>query len=92
MSDIDTVTVDSLKTLDPNRPIREADIHEIAFAKQKDRLAAVCSIYPIRCIDQAAMAAAFFRLSARFNRHLKYKFDQPGKPVSQEECPNRTKP
>ena len=26
MSDIDTVTVDSLKALDPNRPIREADI------------------------------------------------------------------
>ena len=29
MSDIDTVVVDSLKALDPNRPIREADIrHE----------------------------------------------------------------
>ena len=26
MSDIDTVVVDSLKALDPNRPIREADI------------------------------------------------------------------
>src|SRR5258708_33615516 len=26
-SDIDTVTADSLKALDPNRPIREADIH-----------------------------------------------------------------
>jgi hypothetical protein len=25
-SDIDTVVVDSLKALDPNRPIREADI------------------------------------------------------------------
>ena len=25
MSDIDTVVVDSLKALDPNRPIREAD-------------------------------------------------------------------
>ncbi len=25
-SDIDTVTADSLKALDPNRPIREADI------------------------------------------------------------------
>ena len=30
MSDIDTVLVDSLKALDPNRPIREADInHDI---------------------------------------------------------------
>ena len=32
MSDIDTVVMDSLKVLDPNRPIREADIgrpHEI---------------------------------------------------------------
>ena len=26
MSDIDTEAVDSLKVLDPNRPIREADI------------------------------------------------------------------
>ena len=26
MSDIDTVVMDSLKVLDPNRPIREADI------------------------------------------------------------------
>ena len=26
MSDIDTAAVDSLKVLDPNRPIREADI------------------------------------------------------------------
>jgi len=28
-SDIDTVVVDSLKVLDPNRPIREADIRVI---------------------------------------------------------------
>ena len=27
VSDIDTVVVNSLKTLDPNRPIREADIN-----------------------------------------------------------------
>jgi hypothetical protein len=26
VSDIDTAVVDSLKTLDPNRPIREADM------------------------------------------------------------------
>jgi len=26
-SDVDTVMVDSLKALDPNRPLREADIH-----------------------------------------------------------------
>ena len=26
-SDINTATLDSLKALDPNRPIREADIH-----------------------------------------------------------------
>jgi len=26
VSDIDTIVVDSLKVLDPNRPIREADI------------------------------------------------------------------
>ena len=27
MSDIDTAVVDSLKALDPNRPIREADVN-----------------------------------------------------------------
>ena len=26
MSDIDTIVMDSLKALDPNRPIREADM------------------------------------------------------------------
>ena len=28
-SDVDTVMVDSLKALDPNRPLREADIEPI---------------------------------------------------------------
>ena len=31
MSDIDTVPVDSLKALDPKRPIREADMSKDAF-------------------------------------------------------------
>ena len=30
VSDIDTVVVDSLKVLDPKRPIREADIQRLA--------------------------------------------------------------
>ena len=30
VSDIDTAVLDSLKALDPNRPIREADIHSIS--------------------------------------------------------------
>ena len=30
MSDIDTVVMDSLKALDPNRPIREADIMQLS--------------------------------------------------------------
>jgi hypothetical protein len=32
VSDIDTVAVDSLKALDPKRPIREADIDQVAIA------------------------------------------------------------
>jgi len=40
MSDIDTAAVDSLKALDLDRPIREADICE-TNGKQRDRLAAV---------------------------------------------------
>ena len=34
-SDIDTAAVDSLKALDPNRPIREADIYGPAFSKME---------------------------------------------------------
>ena len=37
VSDIDTAVVDSLKALDPNRPIREADI--------QDRDMPYCSVY-----------------------------------------------
>ena len=33
VSDFDTVVVDSLKALDPNRPIREADLEHGAFNK-----------------------------------------------------------
>ena len=33
-SDINTATLDSLKALDPNRPIREADIMESAFGRR----------------------------------------------------------
>ena len=32
VSDIDTVMVGSLKTLDPNRPIREADIEDMVIS------------------------------------------------------------
>ena len=42
VSDIDTVVMDSLKALDPNRPIREADIgpehFPLAAASQNARL------------------------------------------------------
>ena len=30
--DVDTAAVVSLKVLDPNRPIREADVDQVAFA------------------------------------------------------------
>jgi hypothetical protein len=35
VSDIDTAAADSLKVLDPKRPIREADIEESACTKRK---------------------------------------------------------
>ena len=35
MSDIDTVVVDSLKALDPKRPIREADMGESAAPRPR---------------------------------------------------------
>src|SRR5476649_954453 len=38
VSDIDTVVVDSLKALDPERPIREADIRVVAQATTSTRL------------------------------------------------------
>src|SRR5476649_1072373 len=34
-SDIDTVVVDSLKALDPERPIREADMRDSGFLRRK---------------------------------------------------------
>jgi hypothetical protein len=34
VSDIDTVLVDSLKALDPKRPIREADIDQVAVTNR----------------------------------------------------------
>jgi hypothetical protein len=36
VSDIDTVVVDSLKTLDPDRPIREADIQKFGSRPKKN--------------------------------------------------------
>ena len=35
MSDIDTVLVDSLKALDPKRPIREADVKALPIRHRK---------------------------------------------------------
>ena len=40
VSDIDTVVVDSLKALDPERPIREADIIQTSQCKASSRLPA----------------------------------------------------
>jgi hypothetical protein len=39
VSDIDTVVVDSLKALDPERPIREADIVDVSQVPGSD----ICS-------------------------------------------------
>jgi hypothetical protein len=52
VSDIDTVVVDSLKALDPNRPIREADIAPLnsrneGFGILVPRLIAQSSLTPI---------------------------------------------
>jgi hypothetical protein len=38
VSDIDTVVVDSLKALDPEWPIREADIAQRGLARQKSAM------------------------------------------------------
>ena len=55
MSDIDTVTVDSLKALDPNRPIREADI-EVANRKTASRRSIR---HRTSCFDQAIVSEPF---------------------------------
>ena len=50
-SDIDTVLVDSLKALDPNPPIREADIllhrEDVRFSRWTNL---VCVNYPLRSV------------------------------------------
>ena len=43
MSDIDTVPVDRLKALDPNRPIREADINDLSANVRFGSKADMCS-------------------------------------------------
>ena len=51
MSDIDTVVVDSLKALDPEWPIREADIEPIAIPQ--------CNNLPaVGCLDQSLLGAS----------------------------------
>ena len=49
VSDIDTVVVDSLKALDPKRPIREADIVD-----------AFWNFRFVPCVDGSELARAFF--------------------------------
>jgi hypothetical protein len=46
VSDIDTVTVDSLKALDSNRPIREADIHENRKTAAASGQCALRTVFP----------------------------------------------
>jgi hypothetical protein len=70
--DTDTSAVDSLKALDPNRPIREADIRSPVFhvgygpskrhrvMKKKDRPVTVSQKFNL-VFCQAAKVAAFFR-------------------------------
>ena len=53
MSDIDTAAVDSLKVLDPKRPIREADIAaqppDVRFRGRADIVTRRC-IYHLRAV------------------------------------------
>ena len=44
MSDIDTVVMDSLKVLDPNRPIREADIVATSSPLKNLKIEALLSV------------------------------------------------
>src|SRR5246500_5567856 len=63
-SDIDTATLDSLKALDPNRPIREADMvrhdHDVRFCQKRTSVSAVAT--------SAAMSVATVPLSPRCNK------------------------
>ena len=48
MSDIDTVVMDSLKALDPNRPIREADIGGLSATSDQVLLRSKVELIPRR--------------------------------------------
>jgi hypothetical protein len=63
VSDIDTVVVDSLKTLDPKRPIREGDVASAALFGEKRPTRAV-SLESNRVVSVRKGAVAF-----RFLRH-----------------------
>jgi hypothetical protein len=51
VSDIDTVLVDSLKALDPKRPIREADIyHQSRFKAQTPQFRQTSTFATAECL------------------------------------------
>ena len=51
MSDIDTAAVDSLKALDPKRPIREADIAQTPSISRKRPEADMLSSIDTKCSE-----------------------------------------
>ena len=71
MSDIDTVVVESLKALDPEWPIREADIFKPAIGVQPRRIYAYClAISPggdgLGAAGESANVTHAFQPSGRF--------------------------
>ena len=72
MSDIDTALVDSLKALDPKRPIREADLtdenREVTFQPQLPQLKALNRTRRLRSITVIWVVRAFARENAHRQR------------------------
>ena len=50
VSDIDTVVMDSLKALDPQRPIREADLGSLQAAADDDERYVSCSAASLKAL------------------------------------------
>ena len=84
VSDIDTVTADSLKALDPNRPIREADIAFTGFGTRlcgrKDEVSAKrrqCYVAKQRSAGRDALGRRLRQTTIVRGAYTRSRIDRP---------------
>jgi hypothetical protein len=66
VSDIDTEAADSLKALDPKRPIREADMAGLAAGTTRSRMT-IASVRHQKSLQRSASGVQLFRSLIRYS-------------------------